>query len=290
MSVGVCGRGKEAAVRALAFPGDAERGGGAGGGGRATPRHTPGRGDGAPAPPLLLSSPPRLTLPTRPPRRASLLRGTAIAATRRGRREREATPPARSRAPATTRCAAGTPPRIRPGRDRHAPRRAGPLPDTGRGRHAGTAATRPAGRPPRQEAPAPPPSAWRGAGERGRAGVHTPAPTTHRREAGRGGEGRHVQNEKSGPVHQERPSLAWRGQGPARESASSPHRSVERFGAQGSGVASRPDPVDDRRRHTAGPHLPGGTKRRHRAHKRPRPTTGSTHASRGGFPVTGPAH
>lgn len=61
-------------------------------------------------------------------------------------------------------------------------------------------------------------------GKRGRAGFRTPA--FH--APPRGGverRGARRQNEKSGPIRHECPSLAWRGLGPAQESAHSPHRS-----------------------------------------------------------------
>lgn len=81
-----------------------------------------------------------------------------------------------------------------------------------------------------------------GAGDRG-SGPETSSPHTFRthtsRQVGsarrerRGARRGH--NEKSGPVRQERPSLVWRDFGPARESATSPHRSVhpESQGPQG---------------------------------------------------------
>ena len=51
--------------------------------------------------------------------------------------------------------------------------------------------------------------------------------TLHHGQGGKIGEGPREQTEKSGRVHQERPSLVWHGLGPARESTTTPHRSVE---------------------------------------------------------------
>ena len=51
------------------------------------------------------------------------------------------------------------------------------------------------------------------------------------------GEGPREQTEKSGRVHQERPSLVWHGLGPARESTTTPHRSVEPRWSRGGGAA-----------------------------------------------------
>lgn len=70
---------------------------------------------------------------------------------------------------------------------------------------------------------------------------HTPPRDVEERREARG------QDEKSGPVRHERPSLAWRGFGPAQESARSPHRSVDRReGDPGSG-----GPGEDHRQHGA---------------------------------------
>ncbi|XP_060994246.1 collagen alpha-1(I) chain-like [Dama dama] len=63
-----------------------------------------------------------------------------------------------------------------------------------------------------------------------RAGGHTPTPaflTLPDGQGGKTGEGPRGQTEKSGHVHWERPSLVRHGLGPARESTTTPHQSVE---------------------------------------------------------------
>lgn len=68
---------------------------------------------------------------------------------------------------------------------------------------------------------------------RGRAGFRTPSPSTHTvigRGGGRG-EGPAGRARRAVPFAKECPSLVWRGLGPARESATSPHRSSGRAGA-----------------------------------------------------------
>ena len=78
-----------------------------------------------------------------------------------------------------------------------------------------------------------------------RAGGHTPTPaflTFPKGQGGKTGEGPRGQTEKSGHVHRERPSLVRRGLGPARESTTTPHQSVEpewRAGGEGTGEARR---------------------------------------------------
>lgn len=52
-----------------------------------------------------------------------------------------------------------------------------------------------------------------------------PLPSTHHPMGGVEERGAHGQNEKSGPIHHECPSLAWRSLGPAQESTHPPHRS-----------------------------------------------------------------
>lgn len=79
-----------------------------------------------------------------------------------------------------------------------------------------------------------------GAGFRTPAFHRPPRDGEERREA-------HGQDEKSGPVRHERPSLAWRGFGPAQESAKSPHRSANRR----EGDPGSRGPGEDHRQHGA---------------------------------------
>lgn len=97
-----------------------------------------------------------------------------------------------------------------------------------------------------------------------RAGFRTPAFHTPPRDREERREAR-GQDEKSGPVRHERPSLAWRGFGPAQESAKSPHRSVSRReGDPGSG-GTRRGPSSTRRPASASPAPhPRESGRRHR--------------------------
>lgn len=126
-----------------------------------------------------------------------------------------------------------------PGEAHEARRRDG-SPRRGESRNARTR-PRPGGECPlRQETPGPRRRREAGGGgERGRAGFRTPAFHTPP-SGGWERRGARRQSEKSGPIRQECPSLVWRGLGPARESATSPHRS-EHNGkkATGEGSAAR---------------------------------------------------
>lgn len=114
----------------------------------------------------------------------------------------------------------------RPGEARKAPRRHGP-PRRGGGKSR-KRETRPK---PRRRVSAASGDPWPrqrreagGGGERGRAGFRTPAFRTTP-SGGWERRGARRQSEKTGPIRHECPSLVWRGLGPARESATSPHRS-----------------------------------------------------------------
>lgn len=177
------------------------------------------RGTGVPSP-CPAKTPPPVLLSTAPP----------TAAARRGARgERETTPPARPQAPEG-----------RPGAlQGHQPR-------------ANSARTPNGGRRVRRDGGTPPPR--RGEGRparrslreglaesvrsvrettgvkhRGRAGFRTPFPSLPHAATGRGaggrGEGPAGRARRAIPFAKECPSLVWRGLGPARESATSPHRS-----------------------------------------------------------------
>lgn len=90
-----------------------------------------------------------------------------------------------------------------------------------------------------------------------RAGFRTPAFHTPPRDREERREAR-GQDEKSGPVRHERPSLAWRGFGPAQESAKSPHRSVDRReGDPGSGGTRRGPSSTRSLLRPRRPHAPG---------------------------------
>lgn len=83
----------------------------------------------------------------------------------------------------------------------------------------------------RQPLPHTPP----GRGERGSRSGRIPHPCVpHTTRGGAEKRGARGQNEKSGPIRHECPSLAWRSLGPAQESTQPPHRSIN--GARGAGT------------------------------------------------------
>lgn len=139
----------------------------------------------------------------------------------------------------------GRPPTTQGG-ERTDPQQAAPPQEVGAraGMHAVSART-----------PAPPDTAKRqGAGARDRAGFRSPQPPRTARTGGEGAEEPRGQSEKSGPVRHERPSLAWRGLGPARESTTAPHRSAGRDRAGEAGKTGQASAA----RRALSPAPPGG--------------------------------
>lgn len=86
-----------------------------------------------------------------------------------------------------------------------------------------------------------------GGGEARSGRVPHPSPPHAPPTGGRERRGARGQSEKSGPIRQECPSLVWRGLGPARESATSPHRSGHTarrpLGAGGGGAGGQATPA-----------------------------------------------
>lgn len=187
--------------------------------GPASPKRRGAGGDGRAFPHRLGSLSPRSS------------RCTATAVAREGGgscRERGTTLPARPQAP-------GRRPGALQGHHRGpgdaragAARRRGAPPRRGVGAARGTQPGGKAECPLRRETPPPPTPREEQERQEGEVGpgpaprpLHTPPAGGEERRGARG------QNEKSGPTHQECPSLVWRGLDPAQESATSPHRSID---------------------------------------------------------------
>lgn len=164
------------------------------------------------------------------PLRSPSLTAPPTAAARWGTRgERETTPPARPQAPeGHPGTLQGHQPKAKAKERTHAQRqrrvrrdgRDAPLPVAGRGGPRDAAGKASAECPLRHK------DQRRREHHRGRAGFRTPSPSTHRHRARRvRGEGPAGRARRAVPFVKECPSLVWRGLGPARESATSPHRS-----------------------------------------------------------------